>query len=74
MSFRTQGADERLAWLIVIATIPVGLTGLLLEQTFRTIFAKPLAASIFLLINGVILLAGDQARCRRSQQPRRPRV
>src|SRR5215469_11777029 len=34
--------DERLAWLIVIATIPVGITGLLLEHVFRTLFAKPL--------------------------------
>src|SRR5215471_15280206 len=61
-TFSAQGSDERLAWLIVIATIPVGLTGLLLEHTFRTIFAKPLAASIFLVINGLILLAGDRAR------------
>src|SRR3954471_7483533 len=30
-------ADERLAWLIVIATIPVGITGLALEHVFRTI-------------------------------------
>ena len=62
--FSAQGSDERLAWLIVIATIPVGLTGLLLEHTFRTIFAKPLAASVFLVINGLILLAGDRARRR----------
>jgi undecaprenyl-diphosphatase len=62
--FSAQGSDERLAWLIVIATIPVGLTGLVLEHTFRTIFAKPLAASIFLVINGLILLAGDRARRR----------
>src|ERR1700709_2211185 len=31
-------ADERLAWLIVLATIPVGITGLALEHVFRTIF------------------------------------
>jgi undecaprenyl-diphosphatase len=55
-------ADQRLAWLIVIATIPVGITGLALEHVFRTVFAKPLAASIFLFINGLILLAGERAR------------
>ncbi|MEA2444690.1 MAG: undecaprenyl-diphosphatase [Thermoleophilales bacterium] len=55
-------SDERLAWLIVIATIPVGLTGLALEHTFRTIFAKPVAASAFLFVNGLILLAGERAR------------
>jgi len=59
-------ADARLAWLIVIATIPVGITGLVLEHPFRTIFAKPLAASIFLLLNGLILFAGERFRRRAS--------
>jgi undecaprenyl-diphosphatase len=54
--------DERLAWLLIIGTIPVGITGLLLEHTFRTLFAKPLAAAIFLTINGVILLVGERLR------------
>lgn len=54
--------DERLAWLLVIATIPVGITGLALEHTFRTLFAKPLAAAIFLTLNGLILLAGERLR------------
>jgi undecaprenyl-diphosphatase len=57
-----EDTDERLAWLIVIATIPVGITGLALEHVFRTVFAKPLAAGIFLFINGLILLAGERAR------------
>ena len=54
--------DERLAWMIIFATIPVGLTGLLLEHVFRTLFAKPLAAAIFLFINGLILLAAEALR------------
>src|SRR6476469_9234863 len=57
-------ADERLAWLLIIATIPVGITGLALEHTFRTLFAKPLAAAIFLTVNGLILLAGEALRQR----------
>ena len=59
-----EGTDERLAWMIVIATIPVGLTGVVLEHTFRTLLAKPLAAAIFLTINGLILLAGERFRRR----------
>jgi undecaprenyl-diphosphatase len=55
-------SDERLAWLLIIGTIPVGITGLALEHTFRTLFAKPLAAAIFLSLNGVILLAGERLR------------
>ena len=54
--------DERLAWLLIIATIPVGITGVLFEHTFRTLFAKPLAAAIFLIVNGLILLAGEHLR------------
>lgn len=61
------GSDERLAWLIVVATIPVGLTGLALEHVFRTLFAKPVAASIFLFINGLILLWAERTR-RRSER------
>src|SRR5882757_6866212 len=60
----TTDADERLACLLIIATIPVGITGLALEHTFRTLFAKPLAAAIFLTINGLILLAGEALRRR----------
>jgi undecaprenyl-diphosphatase len=54
--------DERLAWMIVFATIPVGLTGVALEHVFRTIFAKPLAAAVFLFINGLILLGAEALR------------
>jgi undecaprenyl-diphosphatase len=65
----TRNSDERLAWLIVLATIPVGLTGVALEHVFRTVFAKPLAASIFLVVNGFVLIAGERARRRRDAQP-----
>src|SRR3954447_6482330 len=65
-------SDERLAWLIVIATVPVGLTGLALEHVFRTIFAKPVAASAFLLVNGLILLAGERARRHSEDEPAAP--
>ena len=63
---RIETPDERLAWLLIVATIPVGLTGLLLEHTFRTVFAKPFAAAVFLTINGLILLSGERVR-RRSE-------
>jgi undecaprenyl-diphosphatase len=56
---------ERLAWLIIAATVPVGILGLLLEHAVRTALAKPLAASIFLIVNGFILLSAEQYRRRR---------
>jgi undecaprenyl-diphosphatase len=55
---------ERMAVLIIIATIPAGILGLALEHTLRTIFAKPLYAAIFLTLNGFILVLGEYLRRR----------
>ena len=62
---RIETPTERLAWLIVTATIPVGLLGLALEHPIRVALAKPLAASIFLIVNGVILLSAERFRRRK---------
>ena len=59
---RLETPDERLAWLLIVATIPAGLTGLALEHALRTLFAKPLAAAIFLTVNGLILFVGERVR------------
>jgi undecaprenyl-diphosphatase len=61
---RIETPTERLAWLIICATIPVGILGLLLEHPLREALAKPLTASIFLVVNGVILLAAERFRRR----------
>jgi undecaprenyl-diphosphatase len=61
-----QSADERLAWLIILATIPVGLAGLAFEHLFRVIFGKPVYAAVFLILNGLILIAGERFRSRAS--------
>jgi undecaprenyl-diphosphatase len=63
---RVETADQRLAWMIILATIPVGLVGLAFEHTFRVIFGKPIIAGIFLAVNGLILLAGERFRSRAS--------
>ena len=66
-------SDERLAWLLIIGTVPVGIIGLLFEHSFRTLFAKPIAAAIFLTVNGLILLAGEHLR-RTAPAMRSPRA
>lgn len=63
---RIETIGERLAWLIVVGTIPVGLCGLALEHTFRTTLGKPIPAAAFLVVNGVILYAGERLRRRGS--------
>jgi undecaprenyl-diphosphatase len=59
-----QNTDQKLAWMIVLATIPVGIAGLALEHLFRVLFSKPILTSLFLFANGLILLAGERARRR----------
>jgi undecaprenyl-diphosphatase len=61
---RIETPDERMAWLLVLGTIPVGVVGLVFEHDLRTLFAKPTAAAIFLCINGLILFAGEGLRRR----------
>jgi undecaprenyl-diphosphatase len=60
--------DARLAWVIIIGTIPAGILGLALEHKLRALFASPTSAAIFLTINGVLLLAVERFR-RRPPQP-----
>jgi undecaprenyl-diphosphatase len=59
-----RSTDERMAWLLVVATIPAGIMGLAFEHVFRVTFAKPLFAAVFLMVNGVILLVGERFRRR----------
>ncbi len=59
---RVSTQAERLAWMLVLATIPVGVCGLALEHLFRTTLGKPIPASIFLAFNGVILYGGERLR------------
>ncbi len=61
---RAETPTERLAWLIITATIPVGILGLALEKVVREALAKPLAAAIFLIVNGCILIYAERYRQR----------
>ena len=58
--------DQKLAWLIIIATIPVGMVGVVFEHEFRVLFGKPIRAAIFLIVNGLILYSGERFRTRKS--------
>src|ERR1700677_4482898 len=63
---RIETSTERLAWLIITASIPAGIIGLALEHPLRTLTAKPEIAAIFLMINGLVLFAAERFR-RRAQ-------
>jgi undecaprenyl-diphosphatase len=63
---RIETPMERLAWLIVVGTIPAGILGIALEHPLRVALAKPQAAAFFLILNGAILIAAERLR-RRSE-------
>jgi undecaprenyl-diphosphatase len=65
---RDDDVDARLGWLLVAATIPVGVVGLLLETPLRKLFASPQTAAAFLIVNGVALLLFERLR----RRPPRP--
>jgi undecaprenyl-diphosphatase len=55
----------RLGWLLVVATIPAGLLGLLLESALRSAFASGRSAAFFLILNGFMLYGAERLRRRR---------
>jgi undecaprenyl-diphosphatase len=66
VSRRVETPVERLAWLIVVATIPAGVIAIVLQRPLRDALAKPTAAAFFLVLNGFILLGAERLR-RRSE-------
>lgn len=53
---------RRMALLIVIATLPAVVLGFALNAFFKSLFGAPLVAAAFLVVNGVMLLAGERLR------------
>ena len=63
---RIQTVDQRLAWMIILGTIPVGIVGALLQHAVQKTFAKPVVVAVFLAINGLILFGGERLRKRQA--------
>jgi len=59
--------DAKLGWLLVVATIPAGILGLLFEHQLRKVFASPEAAAILLMLNGAMLYGAELLRRRAPQ-------
>jgi undecaprenyl-diphosphatase len=60
--------EQRLAWMIILGTIPVGIVGVVAQKEVQTIFSKAVLAAYFLMANGVILFVAEKARTRASKQ------
>jgi undecaprenyl-diphosphatase len=61
--------DERIGWLLVVGTIPVGVLGVLFEDPVRALFGSPAPAALFLALNGLVMFAGEGLK-RRQQRER----
>jgi undecaprenyl-diphosphatase len=59
--------DAKLAWLLVMGTIPAGILGLALEHKLRTVFASAESAAFFLMLNGLLLYGAELLRRRAPQ-------
>jgi len=65
---RADDTYAKLGWLLVIATIPAGVIGLLFEQSLRKVFASAQLAAGFLIVNGLILFAAERLRKRATRR------
>jgi undecaprenyl-diphosphatase len=63
---------EKLAWLLVIGTVPVGIAGLVLDKVLQQQLGKPVFAGVFLTFNGLLLFAAE--RLRSAQKPKTGRA
>jgi undecaprenyl-diphosphatase len=61
---RIDDADQRMAIMLVVGTIPTGVIGFLLQNPLKSLFGDPRAASAFLIVNGGILFAAEMFRRR----------
>ena len=61
----------KLGWLLVMASVPAGILGLLLQDPLSKLFASARIAAGFLVLNGVILLAAEKLRKRANRQESR---
>ena len=57
--------SRRVFALIVLATLPAVVIGFVLEHPLRRLFGDPWVAAIFLIVNGVLLLAAERLRAPR---------
>jgi undecaprenyl-diphosphatase len=53
--------DARLAWGLVVATIPGAVIGFLFEDWFGQLFGNPFAVSVFLLVTALLLIFSEYA-------------
>ncbi|GAC1394372.1 MAG: undecaprenyl-diphosphate phosphatase [Ktedonobacteraceae bacterium] len=62
------GTESWVSWLIIIGCIPAGLIGVFLQKPLEQLFASPIIAATFLILNGSVLFTGELLRRRSEAQ------
>lgn len=52
--------NPKLMWLLVAATIPAGITGLLLKDYVETVFRSPAVIGVMLIVVGLVMAYADK--------------
>lgn len=60
--------DAKLGWLLVVATIPAGILGILLETSLQNLFANPQLVAAILFLNGLLLFCAELLRRNRKEE------
>jgi undecaprenyl-diphosphatase len=58
----------KLGWLIIVSTIPAGALGLFFEEALQVLFSSTALVATALALNGMVLLAIERLRRRRSDE------
>lgn len=53
-------ADQKTIWLLIAATIPAGIVGILFQHKLGRLFAAPAVAAALLIVNGAVMLVGER--------------
>jgi undecaprenyl-diphosphatase len=51
--------DARIGWMVVLATIPAGIAGILLRNLVAEVFQSPMITGLFLLVTAAMLILGE---------------
>lgn len=60
--------DEKLAWLLIVGTVPVGILGVLLKDSVQKFFGSAEIAAVFLMINAGVMFLGEWLRNRQKRR------
>jgi len=66
-----RATERRLAWLIVVATIPTGIIGLAFNDFFESLFSTVTSVGVFLLVTAAFLALAEKLSHKALHEPSR---